>query len=174
MNEFVNTRDHFADLYEEFLPKVFRYVQYKVSNMQLAEDLTSTVFEKTLINFSKYSKDKAKFSTWLFSIARNTIIDHYRVQSKREAISLEETAELSSEIMSPDEELVKKEDLKKLRANLPRLSSKEQEIIALKFGAELNNRQIAERLNLSESNVGTKLYRAIRKLRDNFQESENE
>ena len=63
VKEAISARETFAELYEEYLDKVFRYVQYRVNNMQLAEDLTSTVFEKALVNFSKYSSHKASFST---------------------------------------------------------------------------------------------------------------
>ena len=173
VKEGISARETFAELYEEYLPKVFRYIQYKVNNMQLTEDLTSTVFEKALTNFGKFSSDKASFSTWIFSIARNTVIDHYRVQARKQTISLEEVVDVPSGDLSPDEELARKEELKKLRVNLAGLSREEQEIISLKFWAEFNNRQIAKMIGLSESNVGTKLYRAVRKLRNSFLESEN-
>ena len=155
------------------MPKVFRYIQYRVSNIQLTEDLTATTFEKALVSFGKYSSDKAKFSTWIFSIARNVVIDHYRVTGRRMTIPLEEASEVSSRDLSPEEELLKREELERLQICLTGISPDEQEIIRLKFGAELNNRQIAKMLGLSESNVGTRLYRAVRKLRDSFQESEN-
>jgi RNA polymerase sigma-70 factor (ECF subfamily) len=171
--ETITAREAFAELYEEFLPKVFRHIQYKVSDIQLTEDLTSKTFEKALVNFNKYASDKAKFSTWIFTIARNVVIDHYRVQGRRGSVSLEEATDTLSNGFSPDEELVRKEELKKLQVSLSGLSQEEQEIISLKFGSEMNNRQIAKMLGLSESNVGTKLYRAVRKLRDSFQEPEN-
>ena len=168
-----SAREIFAELYEEYLPKVFRYVRYRVNSIQLAEDLTSAVFEKALVNFSKYSSDKSSFSTWIFSIARNTVIDYYRVSGRRKATSLEEATDISSGDLAPADELLKREELERLQVCLAELSQEEQEIIRLKFGAELNNRQIAKMLRLSETNVGTKLYRAVRKLRDSFQESEN-
>jgi len=167
-------REIFVELYEEFLPKVFRYIRYKVNSEQETEDLTSMVFEKALVNFEKYSRDKASFSTWIFSIARNTVIDHYRTQARRPAMSLEKAEiEVSSNELLPDDVIVKMEERDKLQTCLSRLSHEEQEIIALKFGSEMNNRQIARTMGLSESNVGTKLYRAVRKLRDSFQETEN-
>ena len=164
----------FAQLYEEYLPRVFRYIHYKVNSKQVAEDLTSATFEKALVNFSKFSKDKASFSTWIFSISRNTVIDYYRAQGRRKTVSLEEAPEIKSADASPEEELLRKEDSNRLQMYLQRLPQDEQEIIRLKFGAELNNRQIAKMLGLSESNVGTKLYRTVRKLRDDFQVMENE
>ena len=169
----ISAGEIFAELYEQYLPKVFRYIQYRVNSMQLTEDLTSTTFEKALVNFSRYSSDKAKFSTWIFSIARNVVIDHYRVSQRKQTAPLEEAGEVSSKDLSPEEKLFQGEELERLQIYLAQLQQDEQEIIHLKFVAELNNRQIAKMLGLSESNVGTRLYRAVRKLRDSFQESEN-
>ena len=174
MNEkALGARETFAHLYDEYLDKVYRYIQYRVNNMQVAEDLTSTVFEKALVNFDKFRDDRASFSTWIFSIARNVVIDHYRVNSKRQTIPLEELATQPSGERSPAEQLERKDERERLNLCLAGLSEEDREIIQLKFGVELNNRVIGEMLGLTESNVGTKLYRAVRKLRDSFQESRN-
>ncbi len=173
VKEATSTKESFTELYELYLPRVFRYTNYRVNNIQLAEDLTSATFEKALVNFSKYCRDKASFLTWLMTIARNVVTDYYRAKGRRQTVPLEEAAEISARDLSPEEGLLKRDELEKLQGCLSDLSQDEQEIIRLKFGAELNNRQIAKMLGLSESNVGTKLYRVVRKLRDSFQESEN-
>ena len=160
----------FTELYEHYLPKVFRYISYRVGDMDLAEYLTSAVFEKALTRLDSYRSNKASFSTWLMTVARNTVIDHYRVKSRKLTISIEETLEVASEEASPEEEVIRKEELQRLGTYLRELSQKEREIISLKFGAELSNRQIAKIVRLSESNIGTILYRAICKLRDKFKE----
>lgn len=164
--------DAFARFYDEYLEKVLRYIQYRVNNMQLAEDLTASVFTKALANFAKYDEEKASRATWVYAIARNVIIDHYRVNRKRQSVSLDTVTALPTGNPSPEEELERKDERERLHACLSQLPAEEQEIIGLKFGAELNNRQIGGILGLSESNVGTRLYRAIRKLRDSFRESE--
>lgn len=166
-------REIFAELYDEFMPKVFRYIHYKVSNQQLAEDLTSTVFEKALVNFDKYSSDKAAFSTWVFSIARNSLIDFYRTNKMKKQVSLDGAIEMPSREPSPQEVVEKKAEQECLRGCLSRLPEEDQEIIALKFAGEFNNRQIARMLGLSESNVGVRLFRAVKKLREDFNESWN-
>lgn len=165
-----NAREAFAELYEYYLPKVFRYISYQVGDVHLAEDLTSAVFEKALTRLDSYRSNKASFSTWLLTVARNAVIDHYRVRSRKIIISIEETFELASEETSPEEEVIRKGELQRLEIYLRELPQQEREIISLKFGAELNNRQIAKILGLSESNVGTKLYRTICKLKDKFEE----
>ena len=133
----------FTELYEHYLPKVFRYISYRVGDMDLAEDLTSVVFEKALTKIDSYRSNKASFSTWLMTVARNTVIDHYRVKSRKLTISIEETLEIASEEASPEEEVIRKEELQRLGTYLRELSQQEREIISLKFGAELTNRQIA-------------------------------
>lgn len=162
------SKDIFTELYEQYMPKVFRYISYRLGSVQLAEDLTSGVFLKALQGFNQYRSDKASFFTWLLSIARHIVIDHYRVSGRRQTIPLEEATEMSSESASPEEETIRNEELQRLQTCLARLPQQEQEIISLKFGAEMTNRQIAGMLSLSESNVGTIIYRTVRKLRDCF------
>ena len=168
-NQARSSRETFSDLYEEYLPKVFRFVRYRVNEVQMAEDLTSATFEKALVNFEKYSADRAAFSTWVFSIARNVIIDHYRARGRRPVVSLEEREiDVVSSDPLPEEAVIQSEERRQVQALVAQLPAEDQEIISLKFGSGLNNRQIAKTLGVSESNIGTRLYRAVRKLREEF------
>jgi RNA polymerase sigma factor (sigma-70 family) len=155
------------------MPGVYGYINYRVGNIHLAEDLTSVVFEKALSGFKRYQSDVAAFSTWLMSIARYVVIDHYRSQRRKKNVPLEKVGDIASNSLSPEQEAVKSEELQRLRFCLSGLSQQEQEIISLKFGAEMNNRRVSAVLSLSESNVGTIVYRAIRKLRDCFRKWQN-
>jgi RNA polymerase sigma factor (sigma-70 family) len=155
----------FAQLYEEHLSSVFRYISYRVGNQTVAEELTSAVFEKALNAFHRYQKEKAQPQTWLITIARNTVIDYFRKSLSRNNVPLESVIEVASADPPPQEEAERKEEYQRLRFCLETLSSREQEIVSFKFGAELTNRRIASVLDLSESNVGIILYRAIGKLR---------
>jgi RNA polymerase sigma factor (sigma-70 family) len=169
----VSTQEVFAELYDEFMPKVFRYISFKVNDQQITEDLTSTVFEKALVSFDKYSSDKGAFSTWIFSITRNTLIDYYRTNKMKIQVSLDEAIEAPSREPSPQDEVEKKAEQECLRGCLSRLPEDDQELIRLKFAGEFSNRQIAKILGLSESNVGVRLFRAVKKLREDFNESWN-
>ena len=161
-------RAAFAALYEAHMPRVYRYVLYRVGDVPTAEDLTSTVFEKALNSFHRYSSEQASFPTWLMAIARNTLIDYYRMSGKRRDIPLEAAREVTADDPLPDEEAARKEELEVLRLCISRLSRREQEIISFKFGAGTTNRSIAGLLNVSESNIGVTLYRAVHKLRECF------
>ncbi len=167
-----STTEAFTVFYNNFLPRIFRYFSYKVADVHQAEDLTSITFEKALTKFESYNSGKASLSTWIFTIARNTLTDHFRSSSRQKNVSLDEIAEDPEDQRTPEQAFLKKEESQILKKCLLKLSSKEQEIISLKFGADMNNRQIADTLGLSDSNVGIILYRAVRKLRAEFAESD--
>lgn len=163
----------FADFYEQYMPKVFGYISYRVNDRQTAEDLTSAVFEKALAAFATYDSRKAGMSTWVFTIARNTLTDHFRAAHTRKTVVLDETMDFTAENCDPEEELLKADEIRKLRKLIEGLSQNERSIISLKFGGGLTNRDIARTLGLSESNVGVIVYRTVRKLRDGFGEAED-
>jgi RNA polymerase sigma factor (sigma-70 family) len=158
----------FGSFYEQYLPKVFQYVNYRVGDRALAEDLTSDIFNKALSSFAKYDSGKATFPTWIFSIARNTLIDYYRRKSREQKFHREADSGVPVSSESPEEEVSRSEEIGKLRECLSVLKSNEQELISLKFSGGMTNREIAQITGLSESNVGTILCRAVRKLRDEF------
>ncbi len=157
----------FAGLYEQYVTKVFRFVRYRIEDDDTAQDITSIVFEKALTRFQTYRSDRASFSTWVFSIARNTVIDHLRVSHS------DITTELDPELPvaapgSPEEDAIRSEEQRNLQAHVLRLSDPEQRIIALKFGAEMKNREIARMTGMSESKVANIVFRAVRKLRESY------
>lgn len=160
--------DEFGSLYEEYLPKIYQYACYRITDRETAEDLTSDIFNKVLDAFKSYNSEKASFSTWLFAIARNTIIDYYRKRAKESKVQREVESVTSLQSVSPEEEVSKSEEINKLHECILKLNNNEQELISLKFSGGMTNREIARITNLSESNVGTILCRAIRKLRDEF------
>jgi len=148
--------------YAELLPRVYNYFRYRLGNDAVAEDLTSRTFEKAWTQRGRYRRDVAGLSTWLFSIARNVAIDHLRAQ--RPHLPLE-AAEHVATGATPQDHVAHASDLQRLAALLQRLPAREQELVALKYGAEATNRAIAALTGLSESNVGTILHRVVVELR---------
>ncbi|HEX5419712.1 MAG TPA: sigma-70 family RNA polymerase sigma factor [Gammaproteobacteria bacterium] len=149
-------------VYAAQLPRVYNYFRYRFGNDVLAEDLTSRTFEKAWRARHRYRSDLAGFATWLLRIARNVGIDHLRAH--REHALLDEEAEPAGE-GTPEDERSRESDLERLAALVARLPVREQELVALKYGAEATNRAIARVTGLSESNVGTILHRVVQSLR---------
>jgi len=161
-------REAFEEMYDTYMPKVYRYVSYRTGNASIAEDITSDVFEKALKHFDSYSREKASEATWLMTIARNTITDHFRKEGHVQVVREEDAPEEESHEPEVDEQVIRLEEVRQLRLCLADLPQLDQDIISLKFGAGMNNREIARALKVSESNVGTRLFRAVRRLRDSF------
>jgi RNA polymerase sigma-70 factor (ECF subfamily) len=156
----------FEELYRVELPRVYNYFRYRVGTGQLAEDLTSETFEKAWRHRTRYRSDLAAFSTWIFTIARRLAQDYFRKHHYE--IPLDEISNLA------DNELL--EDITQQHADsamlsvlLARLAERERELVALKYGAGLTNRAIAQLSGLTESNVGVILYRAIQTLRSEWE-----
>lgn len=157
----------FSELYNTYFPKLYKYALYKVGDSNAAEDLVSEVFEKVLVKYNTYNQQKGSFSTWLFTIANNIITNYYKKNSRKvDPVDLEKV-----ESTYHLEDLVIDRELKKLLLNaITCLDERQRNIIALKFGACLTNRQIAQVMNLTESNAGTILYRSLRQLKDILKE----
>jgi RNA polymerase sigma-70 factor (ECF subfamily) len=162
--------DHSAiisELYNKYFPKLYKYTLYKVGDSNAAEDLVSEVFEKMLVKYNTYNQEKGSFSTWLFTIATNMITNYYKKNSRKTAPVELEKVESTYRL----EDLVIDRELKKFLLNaIACLDERQRSIIALKFGACLTNRQIAQVMNLTESNAGTILYRSLRQLKDILKE----
>jgi RNA polymerase sigma-70 factor, ECF subfamily len=156
----------FDEIYRLELPRIYNYFCYRVGNAAAAEDLTSETFEKAWRNRWRYRRDLAAFSTWLFTIARRVVQDHYRRNHGN--LPLEQAAELRTN--ENLEDLIEQHaDLAQLSVLLARLADRERELVALKYGAGLTNRAIARLSGLSESNVGTILSRAVQRLRSEWE-----
>jgi RNA polymerase sigma-70 factor (ECF subfamily) len=167
----IRTRAQSADweaVYAQWLPRVYNFFRYRVGDDALAEDLTATTFMRAWRHRERYSGDLGAFSTWLFNIAHNLAVDHFR--RKRDDLALDQVSLTAAD--PPLEEAIQRgDDFARLIVLLGALTPRERELISLKYGAELTNRAIAGLTGMSESNVGTTLHRIILKLRHQWDDT---
>jgi len=149
-------------IYAEQLPRVYNFFRYRVGDGPVAEDLTATTFEKAWHKRARYRHNLGAFSTWLLTIARNVATDHFR--KNHNELPLED-ARFHSAPTLVEETVQRRHDFAHLSKLLSQLSARERDLIAYKYGAELDNRSIARLTRLGESNVGTILNRSVNKLR---------
>jgi RNA polymerase sigma-70 factor (ECF subfamily) len=156
-------------LYAEQLPRVYNFFRYRVGDAADAEDLTSITFEKAWRARARYRRDIAAFTTWLFAIARNVAIDHYRARRRHEPL---DAAQAVSAGRTPEDDAVLRSDCERLWRLMAALSDRQREVLSLKYGAGLSNRAIARASGLTETNVGTILSRGVASLRAKWDEKE--
>ena len=141
----------FTQLYDDNFDKVYRYIYFRVNSRAEAEDLTQEVFIKALQAISSYKWRDVPFAAWLFRIAHNQVIDHVRKQSKHKRTDLEEATAVSIE--DPVAIVEQKSDIDELTTALKKLSPAQQEVISLRFLAELPIAEVAKAVGKSEGTV---------------------
>jgi len=147
-------------LYEQYYRHIFRYLYYRVGDPGTAEDLTSEVFLRMLSFLKRYRSERSRpkggsagspFQAWLFQIARNLAIDHYRKMSLRDHAQLEEN--LASPEDDPDGQLHQGLTSQALRQALSRLLEDQRDVVVLRFVVGLPVQQVAQTLHKSEDSV---------------------
>ncbi len=162
-------------MYDEYHKKIYDFVKRRVTNHEVSEDLTSEIFEKILKNIDDFQWQGITVSAWIFRIARNHIIDYYRKENKHKGDkSLDDVAHfIESQSPTVDAELEHKESEKSLYLAMQQLKEEEQYMIFYKFYEDLPNKDVAQILGMSETNVGTKLHRLKKKLEEIIHKQEN-
>ncbi len=147
-------------IYTEYSGKVMGYIRARIRSSAEAEDLHSEVFEKILKKIEEFDPSKASLSTWIFTITRNTVIDHFR-RSKPS----EELDENLSDNVELDEDLLNTETLSELAAALRKLPQQMMDIIVLRYYDGKPLTEIAEMMNLSYGAVKLRHQNAVLMLR---------
>ena len=143
-------------LYEEYHDKVFGYLFNHTSHKEDAEDLTNDVFLKAFRSLESFDESRASVSTWIFTIMRNTLTDHFR----RGHIS----EELNEDFISPDNienSYLRKETLEELAGALKELPREQRDIIILRYYDGLSLTEISEKLNISYGMIKVKHKNAL-------------
>jgi RNA polymerase sigma-70 factor (ECF subfamily) len=153
----------FTQLYELYFKKIFRFVFYRVSHKEVAEDLSEEVFLKAFAKIASI-QDNGAFEGWLYQIARNLIIDYYR--QKKLVVPLEDienTLEYETNVV----DVVNLQSQQKILLTvLKELNAEQQIVIKLKFLEGLDNSEIASLLHKSEGAIRVIQHRAITKLQE--------
>lgn len=158
------------EVYERLLPRIYHFFCYKTGDPALAEDLSAITLEKAWTGRQNYRSDLGAFDLWVFGIARRVAADHYRRPNREVGLELAQDAAHTGS--SLEDEVQNRLHFQRLAALLQKLPERERELIALKYGAGMTNRQIAHLSGLSESNAGTILHRTVTGLRQEWEKEE--
>ena len=153
----------FARLYACYVERITRYVYFRVTDHELAEDITSRIFIKMLEKLKTYQVGQSPVIAWLYRMAHNAVIDHYR--TKKTFISLEDVhqSEVRQEV-GIEEKLDLQSKSQQLRAALQLLPEEQQRVLILKFVDGLSTREIAGQLGKRQGAVRALQMRALQRL----------
>lgn len=158
----------YAELYDVYVKRIYRFVFFKVGSHENAEDVTSEVFLKAwqyLIGGSDSASEIKSFSGLLYRIARNSIIDFYRSRASKNEVPIEEDIEVSDSGKWYGE-LGDKIETEKIIQTIKKLKQEYQEVLTLKYVDELEIKEIAEITNKGQVAVRVTLHRALKKLKE--------
>lgn len=156
--------EQFGKLYQHYYTPILRYFQARLKDQLVTEDLTSQVFEKALKNLAKFDWQGVSFSSWLYRIARNCLIDYLRKPELRHRGEMPDEQLITNAETSTQSQIEQDYQSELLLKILNTLPAREREVVYMKFYAGYTNKTIAEITNLTETNIGTIIYRAIKQM----------
>ncbi|MDD4761433.1 MAG: RNA polymerase sigma factor [Candidatus Pacebacteria bacterium] len=166
-------RDSFGKLYDIHQPKIYRFIILKVGNKEESEDITHQVFLSAWQNIKSFRIKEVPFSSWLYKIAKNKIIDYYR--SKKPVFSIESVDENTLKSSSFPELLTEKSmELEKIRNAMTKITEEQQDVLIMRFIEDLPIKEVAVTLNKSIGAIKLIQFRAINKLKKILKEENGE
>lgn len=156
-----NLKD-FGILYDKYIEKIYSFVFFRVNHKESTQDIVSDVFFKALNKINRFDMNKASFSTWLYSIARNSVIDYYR--GKKSDISIDDLT-VKAEDSDVESEIDCRLKLDEIKKYLDEFSPLQQEIITMRIWDELSYKEIKQVMNMSEGALKMTVARILKKIR---------
>jgi RNA polymerase sigma-70 factor (ECF subfamily) len=159
----------FGELYDAYMERIYRFVYFRVEDQQTAEDITSQVFLKAWSNLDRFSFTRTPYLAWLYTIAHNAVIDHYRTRKVSTALD-------DVQLSQPDHAEVVEDDIdmsaemKSIKAALQTLTDDQQKVLTLKFMEGLSNHEIARHLGKREGAIRALQMRGLQALAKQLEE----
>lgn len=157
----------FGDLYKLYVEQVFRYLYSRTGNVHEAEDITAQTFLAAFESFDRFRQED-HFASWLFTIARNKAMDHFRQQ--KTTVSFDETAEIAVD-NDPLSGVIRSEQSAVLASLIRALPEEERELLRLRFLAEMSYPEMAHLLHRNEDAVKKTIYRLLARLHSQLEVS---
>ena len=153
----------FAELYDRYSARIFRFVRSRIDDDGLAEDVTADVFMSALRGIKGYRDQGRPFSCWLYRIAANAVASHYR--NRRSTLSLDDAVDLAAVERDPADEVIDRERVRAVWQAVDRLPPQQRAAMILKFSDDLTMEDVGAVLGKSSAAAKLLIYRAVQRLR---------
>jgi RNA polymerase sigma-70 factor (ECF subfamily) len=160
----------FGQLYEQLVDRIYRYIYFRVTDEDAAQDLTSKVFLKAWEHLPRFKHGNSPFIAWLYTIAHNTLIDHYR--TNKPSAHLEEISTLPAPDPLPDQSYDHSYEAQSLRLALQKLTDMQRDVVTMKLIDGMSTEEIARRLRKSPGAIRALQMRALQALAAILQQEE--
>jgi RNA polymerase sigma-70 factor, ECF subfamily len=154
-----------GEIYDQYADKIYAYIYHRVGQAELAEDLTGQVFMRMLEAIHSGQAWRTSFSGWLYRIAHNLVIDHYRRRSRASFVDIDEVPPISETDGEPSRSVQASMDRESLQAALSQLTEDQAQVITLRFLEELSIAEVATIMERNEGAIKALQYRAVIALR---------
>jgi len=154
--------EYFGELFDLYHKKIYNFIYFRTLHKETAEDLTSLTFAKTLEHLQNFDAQKGSFSSWLYQIARNCVIDHYRSLPDTQNITDAWDLPANADVQRDADTAIQLEKVKKYLSSLP---ARQRDIILMRVWDGFSHKEIAEILKISEANSKMIFSRTLEKLR---------
>ena len=156
----------FAVLYEHYYDKIFRYVSFKSGNPLEAEDITAEVFVKMIESIHTFRWKGYQFSSWLFRIAHNLVMDHFRKRGRRPVVALDDVPAIATGYTPDlDHQVDVNMSMESVRVAMKDLTDLQREIISLRFAGGLSVAETARAVGKKDNAVKALQHAGLKKLR---------
>jgi RNA polymerase sigma-70 factor (ECF subfamily) len=159
----------FGQLYDAYMERIYRFVYFRVEDQQTAEDITSQVFLKAWSNLDRFSFNRTPYLAWLYTIAHNAVIDHYRTRKVTAAL---DDVQLSQQdhAEAVENEIDLSSEMKTIKTALQELTDDQQKVLTLKFIEGMSNNEIARHLGKREGAIRALQMRGLQALAKQLEE----
>jgi RNA polymerase sigma-70 factor, ECF subfamily len=154
-----------AEIYDHYESKIYSYIYHRVGSQPVAQDLTSQVFLRVLEAIHNERTWETSFSGWLYRIAHNLVIDHYRRRGRDTQVPIDDLPTLPSHSEGPEHAAERALTAETLRTAINRLTEEQAQVVTLRFLEGLSITEVAEATGKTEGAIKAMQYRAVTSLR---------
>ena len=163
--------EQFGKIYDQYIDKIYRFVYLKVNSQETAEDITSKVFLKGWEAFQSPNTEIKNPGAFLYQIARNAIIDHYREKGRSKTVSVDASPQIADPGTSAHDKAILNADISIIKLAIQKLKKEHQDIIIWHYLEDMPIANIAELLDKPAGTVRVMLHRGLKDLKDIINES---
>ena len=163
--------EQFGQIYDQYIDKIYRFVYLKVSSQEVAEDVTSKVFIKGWEAFQSRRDTIKNPGAFLYQIASNAVVDHYREKGRSKVVSVDDSPEIADPGTNAQDMAILSADINVVKKSIQKLKKEYQDIIIWHYLDDMPIDNIAQLINKPAGTVRVILHRGLNELRDIIQES---